>query len=184
MWYSCAHFFNLFCKIYFRLRLSKCLKQWLKVKANLSSKNMKLHKGQNTHVLSLPLGMEGTGVRESKSAGQNNTMYHESCHYQNNNYCFAWRWKRNYICTHNLKNVTCKLLAFSCCKKLQVKMLSSLLSSNLNYSWLLIIMNDNHNCELFMNMKQDMKRDLWLVRYMPLGVERTDDNDDDLHRYL
>lgn len=43
---------------------------------------MKLHKGQNTHVLSLPLGMEGTGVRESKSAGQNNTMYHESCHYQ------------------------------------------------------------------------------------------------------
>lgn len=48
-------------------------------------------------------------------------------------------------------------------------------------------MNDNHNCELFMNMKQDMNRDLWLVRYMPLGVESTDDNDDDdddLHRYL
>ena len=32
-------------------------------------------------------------------------------------------------------------------------------------------MNDNHNCELFMNMKQDMNRDLCLVRYMPLGVE-------------
>ena len=47
-------------------------------------------------------------------------------------------------------------------------------------------MNDNHNCELFMNRKQDMNRDLWLVHYMPLGVERTDDNDDDdeLHRYL
>lgn len=48
-------------------------------------------------------------------------------------------------------------------------------------------MNDNHNCELFMNMMQDMNRDLWLVRYMPLGVERTDDNDDDdddFHRYL
>ena len=106
--------------------------------------------------------------------------YHESCHYQNNNYCLAWRWKRNYmICTHNLKNVTCKLVACSGCKKLQVKMLSSLLSSNLNYSWLLIIMNDNHNCELFMNMKQDMNRDLWLVHYMPLGVERTGDDDDD-----
>ena len=40
-------------------------------------------------------------------------------------------------------------------------------------------MNDNHNCELFMNMKQDMNRDLWLVHYMPLGVERTGDDDDD-----
>ena len=44
-------------------------------------------------------------------------------------------------------------------------------------------MNDNHNCELFMNMEQGVNLDLWLGHYVPLGVERTDD-DDDLHRYL
>ena len=39
-------------------------------------------------------------------------------------------------------------------------------------------MNDNHNCELFLNMKQGTNGDLWLVHYVLLGVERTDDDDD------
>ena len=41
-------------------------KTLLKVKANLSPKKMKLHKGQNAHVLSLPLG-EGRYRSKGKS---------------------------------------------------------------------------------------------------------------------
>ena len=47
-------------------------------------------------------------------------------------------------------------------------------------------MNDNHSCELFMNMKRCVNLDLSLGHYVPLGVERTDHDDDDdgFHRYL